>query len=223
MKPYYANRKKDRMIIVFGLLTLVSFIASIVCGIKGYYGSFYSYEEESFNALLTLGSFFCFILSLITLAIISSKSTKAENIQWKSQAFGDNNIRDEDIKSAFRSTFIGTISNELLYTDDRRLFYFENGYSNTNNNKSEEIKLEDILNIDLECTISEKNRKRIVALTTTYDNIKSITDVKIKIITEEKIYTINLDKTKESIEKATQFKLTLERELKALDYWYVKA
>lgn len=161
------------------------------------------------SAIIAIGSFALF-------CSLSSASMKEEKEDWLDTVLKEHNIKNEDIKFSLKKSSTELLSKELLYTHDKRLFYLE-GSSNVNESKLSEIKLNDILKLDLECTTMEHNRKRIIALTTTYDNIKSITDVQIKIITDYRIYSIELDKTKESVDKATQFKLTLDRELKALN------
>lgn len=161
------------------------------------------------SAIIGIGSFALF-------CSLSSASMKEEKEDWLDTVLKEHNIKNEDIKFSLKKSSMELLNKELLYTNDKRLFYLEIN-KNVNENKISEIKLNDILKLDLECTTMEHNRKRIIALTTTYDNIKSITDVQIKIITDYRIYSIELDKTKESVDKATQFKLTLDRELKALN------
>lgn len=210
------NKKNDRLIITMGLLMIISVITFFGSGFIMMNTSSYDYDETMTITLITLISFVVSVVLFIVLMNVCGKEMEEEKGSWLERAFRDKNIKKDDIKFNLKKSAIGFINKELLYTNDKRLFYLEIN-KNANENKISEIKLNDILKLDLECTTMEHNRKRIIALTTTYDNIKSITDVQIKIITDYRIYSIELDKTKESVDKATQFKLTLDRELKALN------
>lgn len=201
-------------------IEIILFLSAIISGIVFFIILFWpddNYDYESIGRFpFMFVSLVIFIVLFIIWFIMSNKTVKKEKGNWLDKAFNDNNIKNEDIKFSLKKSLVGLTNKELFYTNDKRLFYLEIN-SSASTNKIIEIKLSDILKLDLECTTLEHNRKRIIALTTTYDNIKSITDVRIKIITEDEIYSIELDKTKESIDKATQFKLTLDRELKALN------
>lgn len=210
------NKKSDRVLMVMWVIMIISLITFFVSGFITMNLDSYDYDSSMTNSLIVLVSFVVFVVSTIVAVIVNDKTMKEEKGNWLDNAFNDNNIKNEDIKFSLKKSLVGLTNKELFYTNDKRLFYLEIN-SSASTNKIIEIKLSDILKLDLECTTLEHNRKRIIALTTTYDNIKSITDVRIKIITEDEIYSIELDKTKESIDKATQFKLTLERELKALN------
>lgn len=207
-----------------GKIEVMLFLSAIISGIVFLVSLFwwnansdyYSYDESMRWCLFIFISLAISIILFIIWFVMTSKTMKEDKGKWLDTAFNEYNIKNEDIKFVLKKSSIEFINKELLYTKHKRLFYLEVN-KNTNESKMIEIKLNDILKLDLECTTLEHNRKRIIALTTTYDNIKSITDVRVKIITEDKIYSIELDKTKESVDKATQFKLTLDRELKALN------
>lgn len=205
-------KKSDNRIGILFLLVIISFIIFLICLFSGNANSdYYSYEESMRSSLMTFGSLFVFIVLFITWFIISSTTMKKEKENWMEISFNKNNIEQDKIKFLLKKSSEDFINKQLLYTNDKRLFYLEL------NKRIKEIELNNILKIDVECVSKEKNQKRIIALTTTYDNIKSIVEVNLKIITEDEIYNIKLDTSKESIDKVNQFKLILDRELELLN------
>lgn len=130
---------------------------------------------------------------------------------WMKKVYEDNNIDDFKMEFILKSALAQYPDKQLLYTKDKRLFCLEM------HKRAKQIELSSILKVDVECITMERNRKRIVALTTTYDNVKSVVGLNIKIITGREVYNIELDPSPATIDKAQQCKLILDRDLKVLN------
>lgn len=194
---------KKKLAIVLFCLSIVLFVIFIICANKDY--SYLEYTKGQINAVITLLSCMISIILFVISVMMCSSIAKKEDVDWLDVSFSENGIIDENIK--FRlSNSLRKI--QLIYTQDKRLFYV-----NIDTKTIEELIISDILNIDIECAFMEKNQRRVVALTTTYDNIKSLTEVTFKVITENKIYNINLGVSKEVIDRANQVKLILNKEM----------
>ncbi|MDB8802750.1 hypothetical protein PN294_11155 [Romboutsia sp. 1001216sp1] len=139
----------------------------------------------------------------------AKKDTK--NKSWMKEAYKQNDIDDFKMEFILKSALAQYPDKQLLYTKDKRLFCLEM------HKGVKQIELNSILKVDVECTTMEKNRQRIVALTTTFDNIKSVVGLKVKVITDRDVYNIELDPSPATIDKAKQCQLILERDLKALN------
>lgn len=150
------------------------------------------------------------IVSFILIVVLSGDApVQDHNSNWRDSRLTLHGVRKGgNLKFSLKSS---SNNNEVVYTTGKRLFYLE--YPNS----VEEIRLEDVLQIDVEVLVTERNRQKIVALTTTFNNIQSINAVILKIITDSNIYQIGLDRNREAIDKANQFKLTVERDLKTLN------
>lgn len=159
--------------------------------------------------ILFLASIFAF--AYLYFRIKSENKKDNENYSWIREARKDNNIDDYKVEFTLQNALVQYPDKQLLYTKDKRLFLLEM------HKGVKQIELKDILNIEVECTTMERNRQRIVALTTTFDSIKSIVGLKVKIITGRDVYNVELDTNPATIDKAKQCQLILERDLKALN------
>lgn len=120
------------------------------------------------------------IVICIIWIIISEKNRKnvKTDVQWFSDVMKQDNIDDE--KDGALVLGQSTINDFLLYTN-REYVYFVN----LRNRKLQKVYKKDVLNVEVEVYRYEKNVKRLVALTSTFDKNVIIGDVVLKITTRE--------------------------------------
>lgn len=184
------------------LCTVISFIFGVVNIFKG--------EWIGVGACLLVSAASYFILDYCYKSKIIGHGVNKDK-SWMKEVYEENNIDDFKMEFILKSALAQYPDKQLLYTKDKRLFCLEM------HKGVKQIELKSILKVDVECTTVEKNRQRIIALTTTFDNIKSVVGLKIKVITDREVYNIELDPSPATIDKAKQCQLILERDLKALN------
>lgn len=151
------------------------------------------------------------IILLIMMGVSCVNQDTLDTEDWINKVFNENDINQDDIKILLKKELSEVQNKQLVYTNDQRLFYLEV------NKSINQINIANILRIDINCECIEKNVKRIIALTTTFDNIKSIVSCNIKIITDNEILNVEIDTDRDTIDKANQFKLLIDRELELLN------
>lgn len=100
------------------------------------------------------------------------------------------NLVKENIKENIRFSMN---EGSIIYTNDNRLFVLKYDKSNALKFTIHEVKLEGILEMSIDIELLERNRRRVISLTPTFDSFKSIRDVIFTIITENEIYKMRLN------------------------------
>lgn len=174
--------------------------------------------ERGINMLVAI---ICFaIAGIIFICTLQRDIFRANSEKWYKGTIERLNLDNEDISVLNYSNNNLTYRNMLIYTKDDFIYILNKG-----SRLEKKILKKDILDISLEIYSMEKNVKRLIALTSTFDKTTNIVGVEMKIITTEDTYTIplvvnnrNADNIqffnkKELIDNANRYKLLIERDI----------
>ena len=145
----------------------------------------------------------------ITMFVIWCKYTDKENEKiksWKESMYLNNNVDEKNIKFKITENIVSIY---LVYFNNKKLFFV-----NEENRIFNEIKLNEILKIDIQVITQEKTKQEILTLTPTFHTQRTILSYRLKIITEGKTTIITVAPTYDNKELLERFKLVLERDIK---------
>lgn len=147
------------------------------------------------------------VISITIFLVYKSIKQEDKNKEWENNELNKLNIKKEDISIEIRNR---NIFKSLLYLKDKRLFFI---FSEKEIFK--EIKIRDILKVEIETIEEHKGKQKIMALTPQYNIIEKIIGVRIKIITKEETYKVYIDGNSlfEAKEKMERLKAILEKEI----------
>lgn len=147
----------------------------------------------------------------ITMFVIWCKYTDKENEKiksWKNSMYLNNNVDEKNIKFKITENIVSIY---LIYFNNKKLFFV-----NEENRIFNEIKLNEILKIDIQVITQEKTKQEILTLTPTFYTQRTILSYRLKIITEDKTTIITVAPTYDNKELLERFKLALERDIKEI-------
>lgn len=150
--------------------------------------------------------FLLWIVIILIGIFIYVGETDKESMNKINSELSRSGVSQDDIKISLISEGI------LILTNDNKVFA-----SNSTNGKVQYIDIENVLDISSRLHVTSKNKKRLIALTSTYDSNTRVEGVELKLRTEMntfKVYYGSLgSQSNDIIDKVERFELIVKREI----------
>lgn len=197
------------------LFVIVSYIFCVV--VFGILGIIMIIEGDIAEGISKLGIVFLLVVPLI-IYLKNSVNKSINMTEWYKDQVRKLNLNNNKFK---------------IYGDETQdYFIYKDNFVFVLNNKLKtvrKIKLENILSVSVEVSTTEKNTKRVVALTTTYDKNIKVEGVNFKIITTSNTFNVyytpnsfppndfKILNINEMLDESNRCKLILEKDIEKLN------
>lgn len=197
------------------LFVIVSYIFCVV--VFGILGIIMIIEGDIAEGISKLGIVFLLVVPLI-IYLKNSVNKSINMTEWYKDQVRKLNLNNNKFK---------------IYGDETQdYFIYKDNFVFVLNNKLKtvrKIKLENILSVSVEVSTTEKNTKRVVALTTTYDKNIKVEGINFKIITTSNTFNVyytpnsfppndfKILNINEMLDESNRCKLILEKDIEKLN------
>ncbi|MGL4802040.1 MAG: hypothetical protein ACRC18_07215 [Cetobacterium sp.] len=179
---------------------------------------------------ISMSSVILFILFILCMVVFFSLLIQRDKVRHSGEDWFNNTLKSLELNK-YENTFILNNSINNL-TAENLLIYTSSDYIYVVNKIRQTVKKvskSDILNVDLNIYTTQKNVKRLIALTSTYDNKVNVTGLELKITTRTETHVFLMIADGKNVDKVTMFdkpkliddanrcKLILEDDIKKLN------
>lgn len=174
------------------------------------------------EVLVMIMCFFLFVFSILWgMSNVAKNKSIKENNEWLKRMIKENEI-DENSQEIF--TFAPSEFYDFMFYTNQDYIWIVNKYTKM----FDKVMKKDILDVEVNVYSIEKNVKKLIALTSTYNKSTIVSDIDFKIVTKNKTYNIPcMRQGKDSfgrilnkqiaLDDVNRYKLILEKDIKKIN------